>query len=68
MPSQTSILNILARASDKTSGQKLSSQQIVAQSQTFILAGAHSYFERRLQCAACWLIPDQRSLSRNLVP
>ena len=40
VPSQTSILNILALATDKISGEKLSSQQIVAQSQTFILAGA----------------------------
>lgn len=39
VPSQTSILNILALATDKISGEKLSSQQIVAQSQTFILAG-----------------------------
>lgn len=40
VPSETSILNILALATDKISGEKLSSQQIVAQSQTFILAGA----------------------------
>ena len=40
VPSSTSILNILANASDKVTGKKLSSEQIVAQSQTFILAGA----------------------------
>ncbi len=39
VPSQGSILHILARATDKGTGQKLSSQQIIAQAQTFILAG-----------------------------
>ena len=50
VPSQTSILNILARASDKASGEKLSSQQIVAQSQTFILAGVYYHSSSAAHC------------------
>ena len=39
-PAENSIVHMLARASDKTSGQSLTDIQIVAQTYTFMLAGA----------------------------
>ena len=38
-PAQNSIVHLLARSSDKTTGASLTEMQIVAQSYTFMLAG-----------------------------
>jgi cytochrome P450 len=43
-PAENSIMHLLGRASDKSSGKALSETQIVAQTYTFMLAGTQLTF------------------------